>query len=202
MAIIQSGATTDLLTIDVTSKAARTTNYDSEGRDLSYESKETFFAASGPWTPPATPSDMWIMNGSASKTIRIYHISFAATQTTGGVNTFYLIRRSTANSAGTAVAATLIKADTSNATATATAQHYTANPTPGATVGNIRVVRAFCPAPAGLNSINMELANTSPNIISQPITLRGTAEGVALNFNGVALPAGMSMSLNVMWTEE
>jgi hypothetical protein len=202
MAIIQSGATTDLWTVDATSKAGRVTLYDSAGRDLSYQSKQTFFAASGPFTPPATPTDLWIMNGSASKTIRIMSISFSGTQTTGGVNTFYLIRRSTANSAGTAVAATLIKADTNNSTATATAQHYTANPTPGATVGTMQTFRMFCPAAAGLASVNQELIGADAGLLDQPITLRGTAEGVSLNFNGVALPGGLSMVVNVIWMEE
>lgn len=203
MAIIKSGATSDTLTVDITSKAARVTRYDSSGRELSEQSKTTYFAASGPFTPPATPTDVWVMQGSASKTIRILSLLISSTQTTGGVNTWYLIKRSTANTGGTSVAANQVPSDSTNPAGTVTVQHYTANPTVGSAVGTCSVQRSFSPAAAGLASDRMDLlVSGGTSFFDQPLTLRGTSQGLALNFNGAALPAGLSVAITCVWIEE
>ena len=99
MAVIKSGATTDQLTVDATSKAARTTDYDSAGREVAVQVKKTY-AAAGPvagFTPPATPTDMIIIEGSATKTIRIISILVAATATAAITSRFQLIKRAAAD---------------------------------------------------------------------------------------------------------
>ena len=207
MAIIKSGASADTLTIDATSKAARVTEYDSTGRELSVQSKTTF-AASGTFTPPATPTDMLVIGGSASKTVRIVSIKFTTTNTAAGSQQFLLVKRSSADTNGTPVSATPIPLD-SNDSASATVTHYTANPTLGSTVGTISTVRVASPAAvpgsfAGVVSdAGFEMLHWMQNsMMDKPITLRGTAQQVAVNFAGAALVSGQTHAYTVVWIEE
>lgn len=202
---VKSGATSDTLTVDATSKAARITRYDTAGRDNSLDCKATYSAATATFTPPATPTDFFIINGSGTKTIRIVSLKIGATQTTAGINTFYLIKRTTANSGGTAVTTTIVKHDSNDGAATAVAQHYTANPTTGSSSGQIKTSKILTPAATSTGSLSYmaEMLPCDANGIYRPLVLRGTAEGIAINFNGAALPSGMaSMSVECTWTEE
>lgn len=201
---VKAGASSDLWTIDPTSKAGRVTLYDASGRELSTESKATYSAATATFTPPATPTDFFIINGSASKTVKIISLKWSAIQTTAGINTVFLIRRTSANSGGTAVATTVVKHDTNDAAATATPQHYTANPTTGSSSGQIQTLKLLTPAAASLMAnVTYELLPLDNKGMPKAITLRGTAEGLAINFNGAALPSGMaSMAVCATWTEE
>jgi membrane protein implicated in regulation of membrane protease activity len=162
--------------------------------------KTTYMGSTAAFTPPATPTDMFYIAGSGTKTIKILKLWWSSTQNTAGVNTWFVIKRSTANTLGTAVATTKVPNDSNNAAATATVQHYTANPTLGTSVGNIFTGRVLSPATA---TTNAQINNLDFNqLLGQPLVLRGTAEGLSLNFNGAALPAGLSMTVGVMWTEE
>lgn len=164
----------------------------------------TYVAAVVPFTPPATPTDMFLIQGSATKTVQINRIEITGSQTTAGSNIFYLIRRSTANTLGTAVASTKIAMDTNDAAATAVVQHYTANPTAlGTSAGNVAVRRVYTPAPATalsnnglITTFDWETGQAGKNII-----LRGTSQFLVVNFNGAALPAGLSIGFNVEWCE-
>ena len=205
MAVIKSGATSDQLTIDPTSKAGRVSQYDTTGRILCLQSKSTYGVSTTPVTPPATPTDMATIFGSASKTIYIYGVSFSSTQTTAGVNRIYLIKRSAINTGGTSAAPTIVKYDSGSLAATATVLSYTVNPAGlGASVGNISVENVYSPIlSTGTSSLNQDMyARTSAFELSTPIILRGVAEGLCLNFNGAALPAGLSVIANFIWTEE
>lgn len=202
---IKSGATSDTLTVDATSKAGRVTNYDTAGRVLSADSKATYSAGTALFTSPATPTDMFIINGSASKTVRIISLKMGVwAQTAAGVNTYYLIRRTSANSGGTAVTTTIVKHDTNDGAATAVAQHYTANPTTGSSSGQIATWKIGSPISTSLVEFSThELLPMSIDGMYRPIVLRGTAEGLAVNFNGAALPGGAAnCCFTVTWTEE
>jgi hypothetical protein len=209
MAVIKSGASSDNLTIDPTSKAARVTLYDAAGRAITFQSKPTFFAANT-FTPPATPTDMVTIYGSASKTIRVVSFIIGTTNTAAGSQQFFLIRRSSTNTAGTFVAGTAIQADTTDAAPTATVGHYTANPSSlGTTVGNINIKRVASPAavPASFAGIAQEagvdmLSNMANSMLDKPVTLAGTAQGLCLNFNSAALVAGQTHYYQVVWMEE
>lgn len=205
-AIIQSGATSDLLTIDPTSKAARSTLYDSAGRELSFHGKQTFVATTGTFSPPATPTDMATITGSATKTVRVLAVYFASTQTTYGTNTIFLTKRSTANSGGTSSAITVVPLDSGNASGTATVASYTANPTTGSLVGNINTKRVVSPV---VTTTSMQsdlgtdmLPQPRGGLLEQPVILRGTGEVLAVNFGGASLPSGLSVTVTFLWTEE
>lgn len=207
MAIIKSGATSDQLTIDSTSKAARVTDYDAAGREISFQSKSTY-AASGTFTPPATPADMLTIFGSATKTVRVLSIKFGTTNTAAGSQQYFVSKRSAITTGGTAVAATIIPLDSSDATPTATVNHYTANPTPGTAIGTINTLRVASPVlvPATFAGIvqraDFEMLPTGSEGLNKVVTLRGVAQGIAINFNAVALVAGQTHYFNILWTEE
>jgi len=209
MAIIKSGATSDNLTIDPTSKAARITPYTESGRSVAPQSKATFYVTNS-FTPPATPTDMITIYGSASKTVQVISFKLVTTNTAAGSQQFQLTKRTSANSGGTFVAGTAIAAD-SNDTATATSfGHYTANAASlGTSAGNIIVKRVASPAavPASFAGVVVDagvefLAPMADGGLARPVTLRGTSQGLCLNFNGAALVAGQTHLYQIVWTEE
>jgi len=163
--------------------------------------KWSYAACVNSLTPPATPTDMATITGSATRTIKVTRVVFSSTQTTAGINTFFLVKRSTANSGGTSASVTAVPLDSTNPAATATVLSYTANPAAlGTAVGNVRASKLITPAPASLQNPEwiweFDLLNT------QPVTLRGTTQVLALNFNGAALPAGLNVNVAFHWTEE
>ncbi len=209
MAVIKSGASTDQLTVDVTSKAARVTLYDATGRAIAFQSKATYFAANT-FTPAATPTDLVTIFGSATKTCRIISFHITTTNTAAGSQTFFLIKRSTVNTTGTFVAGTAVPADASDGAATATVGHYTANPGGlGTAVGNVNIKRVASPVlvPATFAGIVQDagydmLDNMANSLLDKPVVLSGVAQGLCLNFNGAALVAGQIHTYQIVWTEE
>jgi hypothetical protein len=168
--------------------------------ELLISSKPTYSASIISLTPPATPTDMVVISGSATKTIRVTKLELSATQTTGGTNTFFIVLRSTADSGGTSSTATNIFHDSTNSASTAVVKSYTANPTLGTSVGTLRAIKMFTAAPGSLTTPYVfDFTNGG---IDQGIVLRGTAQQLALNFNGAALPTGLNITSNIDWSEE
>jgi hypothetical protein len=163
----------------------------------------TYLACNQQYTIPATPGEMITIYGSATKTVKILKLRLRMEQTTAGTNLVYLHRRNSAASGGTANSVTAVKCDTADPSATATMTYYTVtNPTAGGSDGKILdAVDVQSPAAA---------SNLQPNwqdiydadYAGKPIILSGTAQGIGLNLNGVALPTGLKAQLQVVWTEE
>ena len=169
---------------------------------LESSNKAAYKATIIPVTPPATPTDIVTLYGSATKTIRITKVTLGSTQNTAGINDWYLIKRSAANTGGTSTTITPVPLDSLFPAATAVFRRYTANPTAlGAAVGNLSIENILSP------QINPGTSGTSYvphtwDFTNNPLVLRGVSEGVAINFNGAALPAGLSVNLIITWTEE
>lgn len=165
--------------------------------------KTIYMAAAGPITPPATPTDMITITGSATKTIRVLTIEFSAQQTTQSTNTIFIAKRSTANSAGTSTSPTVVPVDSNDAAGTAVVRQYTVNPTLGTLVGNVAIERVFTSVPGatatGAAGYTFDFWNSGA---SKGIVLRGTTQVLAINFNGAALPIGFSVSATITWVEE
>ncbi len=147
----------------------------------------------------ATPSDVFTLTGSATKTIRINTITVTATQTTGAIVNVVCLRRSTANTLGGGVVLVAITMDTNNPAATATGFAYNANPTLGTLVGNIRTKKLFAAATSVVNSDAMVFNFGINN--GQPVTLRGVNQVFAVNLNSVTVSGG-SFNIFIEWTEE
>lgn len=162
----------------------------------------TYAASSALVTPATSATDLAIINGSASKTIKVLKV-FLTYRTTpvGAVDSspFYLIKRSTANSGGTSSGLTPVALDSGNAAASvANPLIYTANPTTGSTVGTVQMAVASAGTVAGGSVILYDADK-----YGQAVVLRGTAQGLAVNSNGVTV-AGTSplVSVTFVWTEE
>lgn len=156
-----------------------------------------FKASSAPFTPGATPQDVFAITGSATKRVIVLRMSIATVQTSAGMNAWGLVKRSTANSGGTSALVAAVPIDDIYPAATATVRQYTANPTAGTLIGSVWSGRVTSPAPA-------TAAGDFEKVIfddRQPIVLTGITDVLAWNLGGVALPAGLSVQASVWWTE-
>ena len=147
-----------------------------------------------------TATDIFTIGGSATKTIKIKHISMDGTATTGAVANILLIKRSSANTGGTSTVATNVPYDSSDAAATATIRSYTANPTAvGTAVGTIHSEKMFISTATAVPD-ELKFDYTGIQAMKE-ITLRGATEFLCINLNGVTF-AGNSFNIDVTWTEE
>ena len=120
MAIIKSGATTDLLTIGATSKAARVTLYDdlgaSMGRQRTYRASTII-----PLVTAVTANrTIWNIIGSATTTVTIKKIRISGVSIATAVNyvVFNLVKYSTATTGGTSTTLVAVPLDSASAAAT------------------------------------------------------------------------------------
>lgn len=159
-----------------------------------------FAAASAPFTPGATPQDVFTITGSATRTVRILRMGLSSVQTTAGMNAWQVVKRATANTSGTSAGVTIVKSDKAFPTATATVLQYTANPTAGTLIGNLWSGRIAAPAPATAVGNTEKIVEGAA--LGSLAVLSGIADVLAWNFNGVALPTGLSITPWVIWTEQ
>jgi hypothetical protein len=151
--------------------------------------------------PAATATDVCALAGASTALIRVLRAQVSPTQTNGGISTWQLVKRSTLNLAGTSVGITAVPHDSSSAAAVGSAKYWLANPTSvGTAVGNIRASRVLAPVGGTVGSdFSWEF---DQNNSAETILLRGASEQVGLNFNGAAVPAGMSVGCGFTWSEE
>lgn len=203
MAIIKSGSSTNQLDIDATSKAARVTLYNPDGSLQVPAVKASYIAFTPTFSPGATPQDIFSISGSATKLIRVLSFYLSTGQTAAGVNSWQIVRRSTANSGGTSAAVTPIRSDLNDPAQTALVLQYTANPTAGTLVGNAWAgqVGAVTPTTAGVPGLVGFYVNFTEDL-GKAIILRSASDVLAWNFGGAALPAGLAVRCGCRWTEE
>ena len=158
--------------------------------------------------PAASATDVVCLGGSATKTVALTKIQLSGTAGTLVSLPVTLVRRTAANTSGTAAgttanpANTIAKHDTNNATATAVPISWTANPT------------LTDSSPTYLQTANLTLPVTSAgtsiapidwrygNIATgeQPLILRGAAAQLCLNFNAVSVSSGV-LTGSLTWYE-
>lgn len=158
----------------------------------------TYIATVKGLVPASAATDIFLINGSATKLVQITRLSISGTQTVAGSIDIKGVLRSSANTGGTSAAQAGTPYDSNNLAATATVVTYTANPTVGGTVGTI-LIRKQC--------INTPTSTTSdPTIrefgttVTQVHTLLGVAQGFAVNLGGATVTGG-SFDISVEWTE-
>jgi hypothetical protein len=190
--VLENGSTGTRLGV---SSGTNTLAVDTEGQRLTYS------AAFGPQTTfGATVTDWAVASGSGTKTIKGRKLSICGTATAAITLDVLLIKRSTADTAGT-IGSTpnAVPHDSASAAATGSLIGYTANPTLGTTTGNIDVKKINLGTPAGgAGCIFWQWSDAN----SQALVLRSAAQQLAVNLNNVAPPAGLSLSAQWQWTEE
>jgi hypothetical protein len=147
----------------------------------------------------ASPTDVFTLAGRAGKKVLVVAVHISGTKTNTGYTDVILLKRSTANSGGTSTTPTVVTHDSTDAASTAVVMAYTANPTLGTLVGNLFSEKIFLP------SGTAAAASSSPTVeiladLSKPITLNGTGEIFAINFNGSSV-AGSNMNFTITWIE-
>lgn len=165
---------------------------------IAASTKTTYGASIVGLVTAVTATDVFTITGSGTKTVKIIELGIAGSAAAAVNLSVALIKRSTANTAGTSTTPAVIPFDSTNAAGTVVVRAYTANPTLGTTVGTLK---AFKPL------IDSTTIQSNPIIlfvqaeVSQPIVLRGTAEVLAVNFSSttVTTPA---FNMYVVWTEE
>ena len=161
--------------------------------------KATYSASVSNLVAMATaPTDIFTLTGSATKTIRVTRVTITGTQTTASQITIILLKRLTANTAGTSTAQTAVSHDSNAAAATGAVLAYTANPTTGTLIGNLRSRKVFVGAVTG-NSDEYITEFGTRNC--QAVVLRGTGQVFAINLNAATI-AGSSFNIGIEWTEE
>jgi hypothetical protein len=111
-----------------------------------------------------------------------------------------IVKRSTANSGGTAITPTVVPYDSSNSAGTAVVRVYTANPTVGTAVGYLADPYFT------VGDLTTGGVQRFPSVLiygeqGSPIVLRGVAQGLAVNLNAASL-SGVVASCTFEWTEE
>lgn len=196
-----SGMSSDVLIVDPISKAARVTLYDSAGVEISPTQRlVTYTAVSSAFTPGATPQDVFAISGHASKGVHVLRMGLNTIETTGGANAWFIRKRSTANTDGTSAPVTAVPHESTDDPAAATVLQYTANPTAGTLVGDVWASFVNAPALAtagGLRGVQIDFTA----LFGKPMKLLGAGHVLAWNFNGAALPAGLSVLAYVSWVE-
>lgn len=152
-------------------------------------------------TTATNNTDLYTMIGSATKTVRILGITVTGNRTTSAAVDILLIKRSTASTGGTGFPIVLTPHDSANPAATTQPVIWTTSPTVlGTQVGGVvRVERMFLNAAAtGISDKVQWTFGTNP---AQAIVLRGAAQSLNINLNGVTI-AGGSINIYITWTEE
>lgn len=176
--------------------------FDSTGAQWvrSVEHVRASYSAKGHPALAATATDVCVMPGSATKTVRVTQTRVSGVQTTAGAVDVLLAKRSTADTLGTPVALTIGPHDSANAAATAAPLVYTANPTTGTLVANLREEYVFFPAVATAADGPVRVWDFAGRDV-QPVVLRGVAEQLVVNFGSTTVTGGV-ISCAFEWTEE
>lgn len=175
--------------------------------ELTPGSKATFSAAITGLVPVTAATDIFTVTGSATKLVKVTRLVITGSTTLAAnvILPITLLKRSTADTAGTSTAPTRVAHDSNNAAVTATVLAYTANPTTGTLVGafrNHRMTLQLTPQSATDFPISLPYIEDFGQRGSQPIVLRGIAEVFAVNLAAIATITGWLFDISVEWTEE
>lgn len=164
----------------------------------------TYHASITGLAPAASTTDFFTLTGSATAVVRVKYLECSGISTANANNLVTLLRRTTANTAGTATNPPAVPSDSNDTAATAVVAAYTANPTLGTTVAN-----AFIRA-GRLSTVTAATATveTTPPLFwafgmqnDKEITLRGATQVLALNGAGVSFSAGAALNCDIEWIE-
>jgi hypothetical protein len=153
----------------------------------------------------ATPTDVVVIQGSATRRVLVKRVMLWGAATTAGTMPVQVIRRSTAGTLGSAVLTAVVPAkhDSHEPTATAVVSTVgTANyTTVGTTAGIIATGRLQMTALATGVAAFPFLVDFG-NLQDKPIMLRGTSEFCNINFSAAAIPSGGVMDITIELEED
>lgn len=159
----------------------------------------TYRAAATGLVPVASATDVAYLSGSATKTVKVTRIIVSGSAGTNLGVPVSIIKRSTANSAGTCASLTSVPMDSSDSAGTAVATSCTANPTTGTTVGTVANQQLWLPTTGGAASPVADFR--FGDFGGKPVYLRGTSQVLAVNLNAVSVTSGL-LYITFEYTEE
>jgi hypothetical protein len=183
-------------------------NVPQTGLSCSQESATpTYSAASIGIVPTTAPTDIFCLTGSATRTLRVKQIRVSGTAGTAINITANLTKHTVANTGGTAAstAATGLPAltalDSAFPTTTATATGYTANPTIDSTAVVVSSQTMFLPVTSTAGGGTPATWDWSDTTAISPPVLRGVAQQLCINYNGVTTPSSGVVTVTMTYTE-
>lgn len=161
----------------------------------------TYRAAAKSFTLAATPTNVCVLTGSATKTVYVKSVSVTGLKTTAGLSQVLLRKQTVADTGGTPVAGTAVAMDSTSSAATAAVAHYTANPTVGTGTVFYSNYMLF-QAPAGTSDVNVHRIRFGEDAdTGQYGVLRGVAQQIAVALDGATLTGG-TFNCNWEWIEK
>lgn len=161
----------------------------------------TYAAAFSNITVASAATDVWCIEGSASRRIKIIRFFAYGTKGTGSTERFNIIKRSALNTGGTSSLATNVSFDSTSTSPTAKVRAYTVNPTGlGTSVGLIYSNQMAVPGRGSSNRaghIDLDFKSNQ----HKPLMLRGATEAICLNFLGNTMSSNQ-WDFTVFWSEE
>lgn len=161
----------------------------------------TYSVTTSFFTTAASATDIATLSGNASNTAVLLGCYVTIQPTVAGQCNYFLTKRSTANTGGTSTTDTGIPQDSADSACVSVARKYTANPTTGTAVGNVYGT-GWYNSTAGSTGQPVTIPLYEAKPMGKAITLRGTAESVAVNQNGVTNGVSSTASITWVWGEK
>lgn len=149
--------------------------------------------------PAASATDLVTITGVANSQVRVRKMYCTGISTANATALLKVIKRSTANSAGTATTPTKVPLNSAyGVAASAVVRAYTANPTVGTAIGDIAL--------GELTTGPRASATLVPNTVvfdfsNQNVILNSASEVLAINGNGASFTSGAALDCGVEWQE-
>lgn len=155
------------------------------------------YSASANISVAAAATDIAAFFGNATTTVQVTKIRVTGIQTTTGVVDLLLVRRSTANTAGTSSNFSVALHETTDAANSSTPIAYTANPTIGTLAGVVRRCYTDFTSTSGASTSEYTLEFGENG---KPLVLSGVTQGICLNLNGATVAGGV-VNVSIEWIE-
>lgn len=168
---------------------------DIEGRKVTYRGGIIAF------TPQATPQDFFTLTGNALVVARLLQVEVWLGATAAAAMELQLRFNSAPDTGGTSTVPVAVASDPLDVAASCALAAYTVAPTAGTAVGIIAAGRVEGPITTGAGTAT-PLVWTFGTFNDKCPILRNSNQQIALNGNGVALPAGSVFSIRFTWSEE
>lgn len=169
----------------------------SDSRKPAYNFSVSAFAA------VATPTAVLVIQGSATRTVRIRSVTIAGAATAAGNMPVVLTKRSTGGTLGSAVLTGVTGAQMDSQDVAPTAVVSTVGTANYTTLGTTAGVVAS----GRLNMAALGTGSAAPTVFgfglgSKALVLRGTSQYLTVDFSGAAIPSGGVMDFTVQLEED
>ena len=152
------------------------------------------------YVPASQPTDVIVIRGSATKTLKIQSIIISAESNTASALSASIIRRTTAPTGGTSTTLIGTPHDISDGSASASVSFYTVNPTVGTVYGAgngfLGCQQLICGNNGAVQAIPVKW-NFGGEMDVKPIILRGINDYICISLGGASYTAIAALKLDI-----